>query len=323
MVVTGRWHGIAAALVAMLGAAAPALAQQNELRILVPRLERVEAELNDLQRRLARGGSGGAAPVQSLPADSSTGAIVRLDDRISMLERQLAELTGKIEETGHRVDQVRQRMDKAITDIEFRLQQIEQGGGAAAAGAAGGAAALAAREQREQQATRDSGREQGREQAPQLRPPPGATAAAVPPATPSPPRSGPVLPEGSPMDRYNFAIGLLARQDYPAAETAFREFVSAHPGDRLAGNAQYWLGETYYVRNDMTKAAQTFLEGVKKYPDGPKAADTMLKLGMALTAINQKAEACGVFGELKNRFPNLSRDTATGLAAARERAACR
>ena len=125
------------------------------------------------------------------------------------------------------------------------------------------------------------------------------------------------------MDRYNFAIGLLARQDYPGAEAAFREFVSAHPGDRLAGNAQYWLGETYYVRNDMTKAAQTFLEGVKKYPDGPKAADTMLKLGMALTAINQKAEACGVFGELKNRFPNLSRDTATGLAAARERAACR
>lgn len=125
------------------------------------------------------------------------------------------------------------------------------------------------------------------------------------------------------MDRYNFAIGLLARQDYPAAEGAFREFVGAHPGDRLAGNAQYWLGETYYVRNDMTKAAQTFLEGVKKYPDGPKAADTMLKLGMSLTAINQKTEACGVFGEMKNRFPNLSRDTATGLAAARERANCR
>jgi len=310
MVVTGRWRGVAAALVALLGAAAPALAQQNELRILVPRLERVEAELNDLQRRLARGGSGGV-PAPSLAPEPSTGAIVRLDDRMSVLERQLAEITGRLEETGHRVDQLRQRLDKAITDIEFRLGQLESGGAGAAAGGA------AVREQ--QPAARDS----GREQAPALRPPSAASAAAVPPATPAAPRSGPLLPEGSPMDRYNFAIGLLARQDYPSAEAAFREFVSAHPSDRLAGNAQYWLGETYYVRNDMTKAAQTFLEGVKKYPDGPKAADTMLKLGMALTAINQKAEACGVFGELRNRFPNLSRDTATGLAAARERAACR
>jgi len=301
--ITGMWcMPIAAALLGLLGMA-PAVghAQENELRIIVPRLERMEADLADLQRRVARGGGGGAPAASSMIADPSSNALIRLDDRLTLMERQLAELTGRVEETGYRLEQLRARMDKQVADNDFRFSQLE-------GGSKPGNAAAPGREEREGPPPVV------------LRPPAQQQQAAAASAVP---KGGPILPEGSPMDRYNFAIGLLARQDYPAAEGAFREFVGAHPGDRLAGNAQYWLGETYYVRNDMTKAAQTFLEGVKKYPDGPKAADTMLKLGMSLTAINQKTEACGVFGEMKNRFPNLSRDTATGLAAARERANCR
>jgi len=297
------WAGLLwAALLPVL----PASAQQNELRILVPRLERLESDMADMQRRLARGGGGGAAPPGAMAPEPSTAAIVRLDDRLTLMERQLAELTGRIEETGHRIEQLRARVEKLAGDLEFRLGQLE-----------GGTKPAAARDRQEEREDRPVVL-----QRPPVAPPQQQQQQAAAAAAPAP-RSGPVLPEGTPMDRYNFAIGLLARQDYNAAEAAFREFVGAHPNDRLAGNAQYWLGETYYVRNDMTKAAQAFLDGVKKYPDGPKAADTMLKLGMALTAINQKAEACGVFGELRNRFPNLSRDTAQGLAAARERAGCR
>lgn len=307
--ITGmRCVPFAAALLGMLGMdSGVGRAQENELRILVPRLERIESDLADLQRRVARGGGGGAPAASSMIADPSSNALIRLDDRLTLMERQLAELTGRVEETGYRLEQLRARLDKQVADNEFRFSQLE-GGGKPVGGATAG------REEREGPppvVLRPPG--QGGQAAAQQQ---AAAASAVP-------RGGPVLPEGSPMDRYNFAIGLLARQDYPAAEAAFREFVSSHPSDRLAGNAQYWLGETYYVRNDMTKAAQTFLEGVKKYPDGAKSADTMLKLGMSLTAINQKTEACGVFGEMKNRFPNLSRDTATGLAAARERANCR
>jgi tol-pal system protein YbgF len=297
-----------AAAMALCLMAAPAPAQQNELRILVPRLEQLESQVADLHRRLARGGSG-PGPTLAAP-DPSTGAMVRLDDRMSMLERQLAELTGRVEETGHRLEQIRQRLDKLAQDLEFRLGQIENG---EAAGRPAGA--TAAREQRDQGGSR--------EQVPQLRPPQQSAAVAVPVPPSTPAKAGPVLPEGSPMDRYNIALNILQRNDYVGAEAAFREFLSAHPNDRLAGHAQYWLGETYYVRGDMNKAAQAFLEGVKKHPDGPKAADTMLKLGMALTAINQKVEACGVFMELRNRFPQVSRDTSQALVVARDRAGCR
>ena len=308
-----RWMlPLATGLVALALSAPSVAAQENELRVLVPRLERLESDLAEMQRRLARGGGAAVAPSgQVLPgaAGPDSGAIVRLDDRVNLMERQLAELTGRIEEVGHRLEQMRIRLDKLVADVDFRLGQLE-GGGKPPAEATGGL--------RE----RNEDRQQPR---PPLVPPPprGAGTAQQQTAAVVPPKAGPILPEGSPMDRYNFAIGLLARQDYPTAEAAFREFIAAHPGDRLTGNAQYWLGETYYVRNDMTQAAQAFLEGVKKYPDGAKAADTMLKLGMSLTAINQKTEACGVFSEMKNRFPNPSRDTQLGLAAARERASCK
>src|SRR3546814_19535879 len=51
----------------------------------------------------------------------------------------------------------------------------------------------------------------------------------------------------------------------------------------------YWLGETYYVRQRYQDAAVAFLEGYQKYPKSPKAADNLLKLGMALGPVGQKA----------------------------------
>ena len=53
------------------------------------------------------------------------------------------------------------------------------------------------------------------------------------------------LPSGSASAQYNVAFGLLSRADYPAAEDALRSFVRQHPTNPLAGNAQYWLGESY------------------------------------------------------------------------------
>src|SRR5690606_27265615 len=90
------------------------------------------------------------------------------------------------------------------------------------------------------------------------------------------------LPQGSTQERYNYAYKLLVQSDYADAEAAFREFVSAHPQDPLAGNAQYWLGETYYVRQQYEPAAQAFLQGYQGYPKNPKAPDSLLKLGMSL-----------------------------------------
>ncbi|BBK40139.1 hypothetical protein STVA_01590 [Allostella vacuolata] len=91
---------------------------------------------------------------------------------------------------------------------------------------------------------------------------------------------------------------MLARADYEGAERSLKTFLRQHPNDGLAGNAQYWLGETYYVRQDYQNAAIAFGEGFQRYPKSSKAPDNLLKLGMSLALINKKPEACGALGRL-------------------------
>ena len=57
---------------------------------------------------------------------------------------------------------------------------------------------------------------------------------------------------------------------------------------KLAGNAQYWLGETHYVRRDYKAAATAFLNGYTTFENSPKAPDSLLKLGMTLVVMGEK-----------------------------------
>ena len=101
-------------------------------------------------------------------------------------------------------------------------------------------------------------------------------------------------------------IGLLSQANYSDAEVALSAFVEQNPSDPLAGNAKYWLGETYYVRGDYQQAAVTFAEAYQEYPDNTKAPDNLLKLGLALGALGNKSDACGTLSELLKRYQNAA-----------------
>ncbi|HEX7775409.1 MAG TPA: tol-pal system protein YbgF, partial [Parvibaculum sp.] len=114
------------------------------------------------------------------------------------------------------------------------------------------------------------------------------------------------LPNGTPQVQYDFAIDLLKRGQFPQARDGLKQFLSEHPKDTLAGNAQYWLGETYYVQGQYKDAADSFLKGYTTYSKSSKAPDSLLKLGMTLAQLGQKDAACATFGQLKQQFPSAS-----------------
>lgn len=130
------------------------------------------------------------------------------------------------------------------------------------------------------------------------------------------------LPEGTPKQQYDYAFDFLKRQDYARAEAAFREFMKRYPKDALAGNAQYWLGETYYVRNDLQKSVIEFMNGYQNYPKSNKAPDNLLKLGMSLSRLGQTKEACTALGRLTKEYPDAGEQIRRSAQQERQRLKC-
>ena len=108
---------------------------------------------------------------------------------------------------------------------------------------------------------------------------------------------------GDPKQLYETAYGYLLQQNFKNAQSSFKEFLQLYPTDPLAGNAQYWLGETYYVRRKYRSAANAFLKGYQKYGSSNKAPDSLLKLSMSLERLGQKEAACSSYLELRQKFP--------------------
>ncbi len=115
------------------------------------------------------------------------------------------------------------------------------------------------------------------------------------------------LPSGSPEAQYKYAYGLLRKADYQGAEQALKAFVQSNPSDPLVANAKYWLGETYYVRGNYTDASQAFAQAYQDHSSGPKAADSLLKLGFSLSLLDRTNEACQVLGVLQTRMGNSAK----------------
>lgn len=88
------------------------------------------------------------------------------------------------------------------------------------------------------------------------------------------------------------------------AEIAFKEILQKHPKHNLAGNAQYWLGETYLKTGELGKAKQAFKSGYQDYPKGNKSADSLFKLGVTLVKLNDRRSACVVYTSFAGEFPN-------------------
>ncbi|MGE3475162.1 MAG: tol-pal system protein YbgF [Rhodospirillaceae bacterium] len=131
------------------------------------------------------------------------------------------------------------------------------------------------------------------------------------------------LPDGTPKVQYDFAFDLLRRNDFARAEAAFRDFLKRHPKDPLAGNAQYWLGETHYVRGDYQQAAVEFMAGYQNYPKTNKGPDNLLKLAMSMSNLGQTQGACTALGRLTKDYPKAPDEVAKPAAAERAKLKCK
>jgi len=320
---------------AALGAV-PCARGQSFDRTTQVRLDRIERDLNMLERQVYRGPPTALGP----PAAGGGGtSAADIEIRMERLEAQMRDLTGRVEEIANGLDQLKQRVEQINSDYDVRFNELAGTAGAAAGGAAGPAApparpgpppaGLAGRVAAGVGPLPGSGAlmPPGAAVPPPpasggLNPifntltPPGAGPASSPSLSPppaEPANSEATLPRGSINEQFNHAFGLVKQADYPGAEAALKAFIEAHPSEPLAGNAQYWLGQTYFARNRYADAASAFAEGYKRFPKGSKAAEDLLYLGISLAKTDQKKNACLALAQIDQAFPS-------GAAAVKERA---
>jgi len=138
------------------------------------------------------------------------------------------------------------------------------------------------------------------------------------PATGSSTAPGTPAPTGSSVEQtvYAQAFDALKAGSYSVAIAGFKDFLVNYPSSPLAENAQYWLGETYYVNHEYDAAAGAFRNVLEKWPNSRKAPDAMLKLGYTQLELKKVAAARATLTELTQKFPDSE---AAKLAAERLR----
>ena len=218
---------------------------------------------------------------------------VYVEDRLNQLQQSITMLTGQLEQLQYRNQQLQKQLEKMQTDYDFRLEQIEKGGkGGIKPAAPGPQAGLA---------------------------PPSPGGLGGPGATPAP---GGAASEAAAEQVYNDAFKKLQDGDYAGAERGFKAFLQGNPRHQLAGNAQYWLGETYYARRDYQNALTAFAEGYKTYKTSAKGPDNLLKLGVTLVNLGRKSDACAVFAKFGEDYPRATHLQKRRVDQERQRNGC-
>ena len=278
-------------LVLLAGVAAPAAAQRSDS--VERRVERLEQEMRAVQRRVFPGGRAQFVEPEIRPPEQDRGpgtaaasgdALASLVARVDALETQLRTLTNQSEENGFRLRQLEAQMARLHGDIEARVTRLEQ------------AAA----------------------------PPPAepVRAAADPPADEAAARPAAASAGDSAEEAYNAGYRLWNAGRYAEAQQALEAAAAAHPNSRWASWARNLQGRAYLDDDKPATAARIFLENYRANPRGERAADSLYFLGIALTRLNRRPEACRVFDELEQEYPNMREFLRTRLPQARSDARC-
>ena len=241
-------------------------------------------------------------------SDESSDVLTKHLLKLSELEEQFKILTNNFEEINFKLDKLSSRITKVQSDNQMRFQDLENSGISKSLESDTSVA----------KKLPGSGKAQDLGKALEI----GVTDSDVAAAeqiqktqsigsvgtvlTETAERTEKILPDTSPEEQYKFAVSFIKVGDYETAEFALREFVDINPEHKLAGNAQYWYGETFRVRQLYQDAATAYLDGYQKYPKSSKAPVNLLKLGVMLVQIGEKEQGCSMILGIKDQYPKAN-----------------
>jgi tol-pal system protein YbgF len=236
----------------------------------------VQIKLRDLDTRLAR--------IERVMANQS---LLDLSNQLEALSADVRAVHNDVDQLNNSLESGRKQTRALYADLDQRIRALEARGGAGGALPATGAAGVA-----------------------------GAGAVGAAGTVASAPATGAVAsapgsaggdPNGAASDdksSYQAAVNLLKDSQYDKAAAAFRDFLAVYPTSSLADNAQYWLGEAFYVNRAFPDAQSAFQRVIDQYPQSRKVPDALLKIGYCRYEMKLWDSAKEVLKQVIAQFPD-------------------
>ena len=278
-------------------------AEEEKIDAVVDQLQIIAQDLKTLEKAVYKTAevtnSSGSISSNGLNEEILTRHLLKLNE----IEEEFRKLTNRFEEVNFKLDNLSSRVSKIQSDTQLRFSDLEIGEvdskskkrnkkqaklpGTEKAQDFGAAPAYNSDPKEKTQATQSI-----------------EAKAAVFSEERIPETS--LLPNKPPKEQYDFAVSFMKVGDYETAELALREFIDKNKTDKLAGNAQYWYGETFRIRQLYSDAATAYLDGYQNYPKSTKAPENLLKLGSTMVELGEKDQGCKMIKGLKKQYPKAS-----------------
>jgi tol-pal system protein YbgF len=237
-----------------------------------------------------------STPAFAQPDDRQ--AMVDLVIQVQQLQDEIRMLRGMLEEQAMELENLRDRQRDQYLDLDQRITELR---------AAGPAPLVTTGAATPPPQTYGAGAQPQpvvREDVPEVRPaldtPSTVTGIAEPEtqarATASSPEAEKAL--------YDQAFQSLKDMNYADAAQQFQGFLDRYPASEYSDNAQYWLGESYYVTRNYEIALEAFQALLARYPGSPKVSDCLLKIGYTHYELKQWDQARAALIQVQEQYPD-------------------
>jgi tol-pal system protein YbgF len=233
-----------------------------------------------------------SGPVLAQDIDSS--AMTNLVIQVQELQDEVRMLRGQIESQTTELENLKRRQRDQYLDLDRRIsdmrndQPVSAGGSVVTSGAQPGPVVSPS------------------EDGPEVRAPMASQSEIVPIDQPVAQSQSAPVSAAEEKAAYDQAFQALKELRYADAAEDFQSFLNQYPNSEYADNAQYWLGESYYVTRNYDIALTSFQTLLDRFPESSKSPDALLKIGYTHYELKQWDQARAALTQVQEKYPDTT-----------------
>jgi len=237
-----------------------------------------------------------AAQDSGSDSNPDSNVIANLVIQVQELQDEVRSLTGKLEANEQELENLKRRQRDQYLDLDQRIADMRNN--QPVSGYSQGQPVAAGQPEIRETPPRDT---------PEIRKPLDTPSEVQPMAAPAARSQTQASTAEAEKASYDQAFQALKELRYADAAEDFREFLDRYPASEYADNAQYWLGESYYVTRNYDIALTAFQELMAQYPESPKVPDALLKIGYTHYELKDWDRARAALTQGKETYPETTR----------------